>query len=124
MGVWGIGTDLCDVERIAGIIENQGDRFLNKVFTESEIAYCRPKYSSQECFAARFAAKEAFMKALGSGLRDGLNWKDMEVINDELGKPELKMYRKCAEQVRDKKVFLSLSHTSGMALAFVLIEDR
>jgi holo-[acyl-carrier protein] synthase len=124
MGVWGIGTDICDVERIARIIEQQGDRFLKKVFTEKEIAYCLPKHTSHECFAARFAAKEAFLKALGTGLRDGLNWKDLEVINDELGKPQLKTYRKCSEQVKDKNVLLSLSHTSGMALAFIIIENE
>lgn len=124
MAIFGIGTDICDIGRIARIIDEQGDRFLKKVFTEKEIAYCQSKHSSQECFAARFAAKEAFLKALGTGLRDGLNWKDMEVINDTSGKPELKTYRKCAERVKEKKVFLSLSHTTNMALAFIIIEDR
>ena len=124
MAIYGIGTDICDIERIATIVNEQGDRFLKKVFTENEIAYCKPKHSSQECFAARFAAKEAFLKALGTGLRDGLNWKDIEVVNDTSGKPELKTYRKCAERVKDKKVFLSLSHTANLAHAFIIIEDR
>jgi holo-[acyl-carrier protein] synthase len=123
MSIFGIGTDICDIERIAGIIDKQGDRFLKKVFTEKEISYCQPKQNSAECLAARFAAKEAFLKALGTGLRDGLNWKDMEVVNDHLGKPFIKTYNKCADQIKDKKVLLSLSHTTNTALAFVIIEN-
>ena len=123
MSIHGIGTDICDIARIARIIDEQGDRFLKKVFTEKEISYCLPKHSSAECFAARFSAKEAFLKALGTGLRDGLNWKDMEVVKDQLGKPILKTYNKCAEQIKERKIFLSLSHTADMALAFVIIEN-
>lgn len=122
MSILGIGTDICDIERIAKIIEEQGDRFLKKVFTEQEISYCRPKHNSAECFAARFAAKEAFLKALGTGLRDGLNWKDIEVINDSLGRPDLKTYKRCAEKILNHRVLLSLSHTHKIALAMVLIE--
>ena len=124
MSIMGIGTDLCDIKRIASVINQHGERFLKKVFTENEIAYCLPKHSSAECFAARFAAKEAFLKALGTGLRDGLNWKDMEVLNDQLGKPVLKTYNKCAHQIEGKKVFLSISHSNDLAIAFVIIEDN
>jgi len=118
-----IGVDLCDVERLARIIDQQGDRFLKKVFTQNEIKYCQPKHSKSQCFAARFAAKEALLKALGTGLRDGLNWKDMEVINDPLGKPYFELYNKCADLLDKKNVLLSLSHTDNMAIAFVIIES-
>ncbi len=124
MAIYGIGTDICDIKRIARIIEQQGDRFLAKVFTKTEIEYCSNKHTKAECFAARFAAKEAFLKALGTGLRDGLRWKDMEIENDELGKPILNLYGKCAERTTGSKVLISLSHTENAAIAFVVIESN
>ena len=118
-----IGVDLCDVERLARIIEQQGDRFLKKVFTESEIQYCQPKHSKSQCFAARFAAKEALLKAIGTGLRDGLNWKDIEIVNDSLGKPSFKLYNKCADLLNEDNILLSLSHVESMSIAFVIIDE-
>ncbi len=123
MPVIGIGTDLCDIDRIARIIAEQGDRFLAKVFTQNEISYCRPKHHAAQCFAARFAAKEALLKALGVGLRDGLRWKDMEIENDALGKPFFKLSGKCAQQTSGTNIMLSLSHTQHAAVAFVIIDS-
>ena len=122
MGVRAIGVDVCEVNRIARIIDQQGDRFLQKVFTEKEIEYCNKKHNKAECFAARFAAKEAFLKALGTGLRDGLKWKDMEIDNDVLGKPFFRLYAKCAEKTAGSQTLLSMSHTESTAVAFVVIE--
>jgi len=122
MSVRAIGVDVCEVNRIERIIDQQGDRFLKKVFTEKEIAYCNKKHNKAECFAARFAAKEAFLKALGTGLRDGLKWKDMEIDNDELGKPFFRLYDKCAEKTAGSQILISMSHTESTAIAFVVIE--
>jgi holo-[acyl-carrier protein] synthase len=122
MSVRAIGVDVCEVNRIARIIDEQGDRFLQKVFTEKEIEYCNKKHSKAECFAVRFAAKEAFLKALGTGLRDGLKWKDMEIDNDALGKPFFRLYDKCAEKTTGSQILLSMSHTESTAVAFVVIE--
>jgi len=122
MSVRAIGVDVCEVNRIARIIDQQGDRFLQKVFTEKEIEYCNKKHNKAECFAARFAAKEAFLKALGTGLRDGLKWKDMEIDNDALGKPFFRLYAKCADKTAGCQTLLSMSHTESTAVAFVVIE--
>ena len=122
MVVTSIGVDICDIQRIGELEKNQGKRFLQKVFTPQEIEYCAPKVSKHASYAARFAAKEALLKALGTGLRDGFLWKDIEVKNDDLGKPFFKFYGKTAEVISDRRVHLSISHTERDAIAFVIIE--
>lgn len=122
MDVTSIGVDICDIERIGNLEENQGARFLEKVFTSREIEYCAKKVTKHASYAARFAAKEALLKALGTGLRDGFLWKDIEVKNDDLGKPFFEFYGKTAEIISDRKVHLSISHTDRDAIAFVIIE--
>jgi len=124
MTVTSIGVDICDIQRIGNLEENQGMRFLQKVFTDQEIEYCAPKTSKHASYAARFAAKEALLKALGTGLRDGFLWKDIEVNNDELGKPFFKFYGKTAKFISDRHVHLSISHTDRDAIAFVVIEGE
>jgi holo-[acyl-carrier protein] synthase len=120
----GIGVDLVEIGRVKKLIE--GDQgFAERIFTDREIAYCESKFSKAQHYAARFTAKEAFFKALGTGFRDGMSWKDVEVANDSLGKPRLRLAAVALAQFRKrkfKKVMLSLSHTREMAVALVVIE--
>ncbi len=124
MSTIAIGVDLCDIPRLSKLITEHGDRFLKKVYTAGEIAYCTKKVNGLTSFAARFAAKEALLKALGTGLRAEMNWKDVEVVNDALGKPYFKFYGQIAEYLGERKVLLSLAHTDENAMAFVMIEGE
>ncbi|TFH02478.1 MAG: holo-[acyl-carrier-protein] synthase [Calditrichales bacterium] len=124
MPIVSIGVDICEVKRIRSIDEKSGQRFLQKVFTAHEISYCENKVNKHTSLAARFAAKEALMKAIGTGLRDGLQWKDTEVRNDPLGRPYFHFYGKVAKLISGRSVFLSLSHTDENAIAYVLIEGE
>lgn len=119
----GIGTDIAEVPRIAKSIENNS--FKEKVFSKVEIAYCESKANSAESFAARFAAKEAFFKALGTGWRGGMAFNEVEVVNDELGKPTLVIVGTTAEIIKEKNIkviHVSLSHIKDMAMATVVLE--
>ena len=124
----GIGTDLVEVERIKKELVSHGEKFIDMLYTEKERTYCTRAENlaiQAQCFAARFAAKEAFLKALGSGLRGGLKWKDVEVINNELGKPEIRIRdtaKKICENAGINGIFLSLSHTKDSAIAVVVLE--
>jgi len=125
MSIKGIGVDIIEIDRFKKIIEKYGDRFLTRIFTEKEIKYCRQKFDlGAASFSARFAAKEAMLKAIGTGLRDGLNWKDMEIVNDELGKPFFNLSGKTAKVLENQKIFLSLSHSINNSTAFVIIEGE
>jgi len=117
-----IGVDICENSRVKKAIETQGDRFILKIFTPQEIDYCSSKTESHICYSARFAAKEALLKALGTGLRNDLKWRDIEICNDELGKPFFIFHGKTAEIIDNRNVLLSISHTSENAIAFVIIE--
>ena len=122
----GSGVDLCEVPRIESAIARHGRRFLERVFTESEIAYAESKANRYERFAARFAAKEAGMKALGTGWRGGIRWRDFEVANLGSGRPTLRFHGKAAEiagQLGVRHTALSLTHTAGQALAMVILES-
>ena len=122
MDIISIGVDLCDIPRLEKLIAEHGERFLKKVYTTAEIAYCSQKVNGVLNYAGRFAAKEALLKALGTGLRGEMNWKDVEVLNDALGRPYFKFYGQIAEYLGERKVLLSLAHTDDNALAFVVIE--
>jgi holo-[acyl-carrier protein] synthase len=124
MSIVAIGVDICDVSRIRSIEEKHGKRFLQKVFTDQETGYCEKKFYKHTSLAARFAAKEAFLKALGTGLRSGLQWKEIEVENDPLGKPYFKFHGQTANLISGRTVFLSLSHTNDNAIAFVIIQGE
>lgn len=120
----GVGTDIIDISRVKKTIERDR-RFVDKVFTEEEIAYCQGKFHQEIHYAARFAAKEALFKALGTGWRGGMAWQDISVGNDELGKPGITLSGKTQEYFLDKgcsHIHLSLSHTRLYAVAFVVIE--
>jgi holo-[acyl-carrier protein] synthase len=122
MSVTSIGVDICDIKRMRDIENKFKKRFLQKIFTPAEISYCEKKYDKHSSYAGRFAAKEAFLKALGTGLRDGFLWKDIEVENDDLGKPYFKFHGQTAKVISARTVHLSISHTDKDAVAFVLIE--
>ena len=124
MPVTSVGVDICDIERIGNLEKNQGKRFLQKVFTPAEIDYCAKKVTKHASYAARFAAKEALLKAMGTGLRDGFLWKDIEVKNDKLGKPYFEFHGQTADFISNRIVHLSISHTDRDAIAFVIIEGE
>ena len=125
--ILGTGVDICEVPRIEAAITRHGRRFLERVFTEREIAYAESKANRYERYAARFAAKEAGMKALGTGWRGGIAWRDFEVANLASGRPTLRFHGKAAEiatKLGVAQVALSITHTKDQALAMVIVEDR
>jgi holo-[acyl-carrier protein] synthase len=122
----GTGIDLVEVPRIARSIERYGERFLRRVFTAEEIAFCRAKAAAAESFAARFAAKEAAAKALGTGIQHGVAWKDMEIRRLPGERPTLHFSgraRAIAGQLGVNRVSLSLTHTAALAMASVALES-
>jgi len=122
----GTGIDIAEVPRIAEAIQRHGQRFLHRVFTEGEIAYCDSKANRIERYAARFAAKEAGMKALGTGWNHGVRWRDVEVCRMPGGRPTIAFHGKAAEfaaKLGTKNVALSLSHTAEQAIAQVILEN-
>ena len=122
----GTGVDLAEVPRIRASAERYGPRFIERIFTPAEIAYVERKANKYERYAARFAAKEAGMKAIGTGWRRGVRWRDFEVANLPSGKPTLRLHGVAAEfaaRLKVRTISLSLTHTSEMALAHVILED-
>jgi holo-[acyl-carrier protein] synthase len=122
----GTGIDIAEVPRIGESIERFGDRFLNRVFTAEEIRYCQSKANRVERFAARFAAKEAAMKALGTGWNRGVRWRDIEVFRQPGSRPTIRFHGKAAEfasKLNTRHVALSLSHTAEQAIASVILES-
>jgi holo-[acyl-carrier protein] synthase len=123
--VVGSGVDLCEVPRIKDAIARHGKRFLERVFTRREIDYAERKKNKFERYAARFAAKEAGMKALGTGWRGGLGWCDIEVTNLSSGRPTLAFHGKAAEiaeRLGVRNIALSITHTAEQAMALVILE--
>jgi holo-[acyl-carrier protein] synthase len=123
--VIGIGTDVIEIGRVEGSIERFGERFLERIFTAQEIAYCRQKNSSAESFAARFAAKEAGAKALGTGISRGISWKEIEVRREPGERPTLHWSGKAAERAEAlgvTRTALSLTHSRSVAMAVVVVE--
>jgi holo-[acyl-carrier protein] synthase len=122
----GTGVDLAEVSRIRASIERFGDRFVRRIFTAAEIAYVERKANRFERYAARFAAKEAGMKAIGTGWKRGVTWQDFEVANLPSGKPTLRFHGVAAEfasQLGVKNVSLSLTHTAELGMAHVILES-
>lgn len=122
----GSGIDLVEIERIQRSIDRFGERFLDRVFTAAEKAYCQRKRRSAESFAARFAAKEAGAKALGTGISHGVNWLEIEVIREPGGRPGMLFHGRAAEfaaRLGAVRAALSLTHTAQLAMASVVLED-
>jgi holo-[acyl-carrier protein] synthase len=121
----GTGIDIAEVPRIREAIERHGERFLKRIFTEGEIQYCESKANRVERYAARFAAKEAGMKAIGTGWNHGVRWRDIEVARKPGGRPTLQLHGKAAEfaaKLGATNIALSLTHTAEQAIAQVILE--
>jgi holo-[acyl-carrier protein] synthase len=122
----GTGIDLAEVPRIRASFGRFGDRFRDRIFTANEIAYVERKANRMERYAARFAAKEAGMKAIGTGWKRGVTWHDFEVTNLPSGKPTLRFHgvaTQVAQSLGVKNVSLSITHTADIAMAQVILED-
>jgi holo-[acyl-carrier protein] synthase len=122
----GTGIDIAEVPRIREAIARHGQRFLHRIFTEGEIQYCESKANRVERYAARFAAKEAGMKAIGTGWNHGVRWRDIEVARKPGGRPTLLLHGKAAEfaaRLGAVNIALSLTHTAEQAMAQVILEN-
>ncbi|MCC3145040.1 holo-ACP synthase [Halanaerobium sp. Z-7514] len=120
----GTGIDIVKKQRIERLIKKYGERFLQKIYLASEIEYCSKQTNYAASYAARFAAKEALLKALGTGMRNN-SWQDIEILNNDLGKPEVKLYNKTAEQAAEmnvEKIFLTISHEKDFSIAQIILE--
>ena len=121
----GIGIDLAEVDRIRAAIERYGSRFIGRIYTNTEIAYVERKANRYERYAARFAAKEAGMKAIGTGWKRGVRWQDFEVSNLPSGRPTLQFHgvaSQIANSLGVRNIALSLTHTAEQGLAIVILE--
>ena len=122
----GTGVDLAEVPRIKASIERYGEKFIRRIYTPAEIAYVERKANKYERYAARFAAKEAGMKAIGTGWRHGVRWQDFEVVNLRSGRPTLRLHgvaARFAEKLGVRNISLSLTHTRELGMAHVILED-
>ncbi|MGD0774418.1 MAG: holo-[acyl-carrier-protein] synthase [Candidatus Solibacter sp.] len=122
----GTGVDLAEVPRIRASIERYGEKFIRRIYTPAEIAYVERKANKFERYAARFAAKEAGMKAIGTGWRHGVRWQDFEVANLPSGKPTLRLHgvaARVAGMLGVKNISLSITHTAELGMAHVILED-
>jgi holo-[acyl-carrier protein] synthase len=123
--ILGTGIDLAEVGRIRDAIERYGDRFIHRIYTAAEIAYVERKANRFERYAGRFAAKEAGMKAIGTGWKRGVRWVDFEVSNLPSGRPTLRLHGEAARlagQMGVKSISLSITHTAEMGMAQVILE--
>jgi holo-[acyl-carrier protein] synthase len=126
MEIIGLGFDATDIPRVADMLKRYGDRFLQRVFTEGEIAYCTQRRDPVPHLAGRFAAKEACMKALGTGHSHGVMWKDIEVVRQD-GPPQLLLHggaQRCAASMRVQKSLLTITHSDALAMAQVMLFGR
>lgn len=122
----GIGTDIVEVKRIERLLSKQ-ERFKERIFTRGEIEYCEPKKYNVQNYAARFAVKEALLKAIGTGWREGVTFKEIEVVNNEKGKPELVLsgtVKKITEEMGVTNMQVSISHIKDLAIAVVILESQ
>ena len=121
----GIGIDIAEVDRIRDAIERHARRFIDRIYTPSEIAYVERKANRFERYAARFAAKEAGMKAIGTGWKRGVRWQDFEVANLPSGRPTLRLHgeaARIAESLGVRNIALSITHTASEGMAIVILE--
>lgn len=122
----GLGLDIAEIDRITAAITRHGGTILERIYTPTEVAYCESHKNKFERYAARFAAKEAAMKALGTGWTHGVRWRDIEVANAPGGKPTLRLQgvaREFAEKLGVKNISLTIAHSGNLALAQVIFEN-
>ncbi|MCC6865377.1 MAG: holo-ACP synthase [Ignavibacteria bacterium] len=117
----GIGIDIIEVSRIKNLMDKYGDKFFNRILTENEIAYCKKFSDSELHFAGRFASKEAYSKAIGTGISKDFGWKDVEILNDNRGKPYINHTKDTSYS--QLKFHISISHTKQYASAVVVCEE-
>ena len=128
MKIFGIGTDIVNINRIKKSIKK--DSFVKRIFSTSEIAYCKKRKNAHTCFAKRFAAKEALAKSLGTGFRNNLNFKDIEVLNDKVGKPYYLKSKKISGIIKKRfkikkfDLFLSISDEKDYSVAFTILQAK
>jgi holo-[acyl-carrier protein] synthase len=123
MSIFGIGTDIVECLRIAQMIERHGELFITRVYTPNEIEYCQSRKQATQHFAGRWAAKEAVLKALGTGWRRGISWRDVEIRNLKSGSPTVAVYggaRDYMEQERIAQILISISHCRSHATAYAI----
>jgi holo-[acyl-carrier protein] synthase len=124
--ILGVGTDLIEIERVQQSLDRFGQRFMERVFTPGEVAYCQQKKHAAESFAARFAAKEAAAKALGTGIARGISWREIEVRRSPGERPTLHLTGRAAERADSmgvRHLQLSLTHSRDVAMAVVIAEN-
>ena len=123
--ILGIGVDIIEVSRIQHSIENYGDKFLNKIYTQEEIDYSN-SYKDKKYlhFSARFAAKEAFSKAIGTGISNGFSFKEINIINKPNGEPQIILKGNMRERFSGETFHISLSHINDVAIAYVIREQN
>jgi holo-[acyl-carrier protein] synthase len=122
----GLGLDIAEIDRIAQVLTRHGTAILERLYTSREITYCERHKNKFERYAARFAAKEAAMKALGTGWRRGVRWRDIEVVNAPGGKPSLLLQgaaRQIADGLHARNISLTITHSGNLAVAQVIFED-
>lgn len=122
--ILGVGIDITDVARIRNMLDKYADTFLQKTYTQTEIDLCKKKGSAELSFAARFAAKEAVVKSLGTGFRDGITPKSIEILNNELGAPIVNLDKNATlalERIGGKKILVSLTHLKDYAQAIAIV---
>ena len=127
MHILGIGTDIVECLRIAQMIERHGELFINRVYTDAEIEYCNARKATTQHYAARWAAKEAVLKALGTGWRRGVSWRDIEIRNDKSGAPTVQLgggARDVMEQAGIRRLHVTISHCRSHAVAYVIAEGE
>ena len=119
-----IGTDVVDLDHFEHVVSHSRPGFLSRLFTDEEIAYCEKFKENMASYAAIFAAKEAFLKALRTGLAPGMAWRDVEVVHQRSGAPTIVARRRCAELLGEGRTHVTLSHSNRTAHAVVVIEDH
>jgi len=127
MSVLAHGVDMVECSRISEAVRRHGDRFLKRVFTPAELAYCLGRKRETEHLAGRFAAKEAVLKVLGTGWQRGINWTDVEILNEPSGQPRVTLRGRCLELAREKdlaNVIVSISHIETHAIASAVASGR
>ncbi len=127
MTIIGIGTDITECLRIAQMIERHGELFITRVYTPAEIQYCQSRKQATQHFAGRWAAKEAVLKAVGTGWRRGISWRDVEILNTRGGKPIVSLHggvRDVAEELGVGQILVSISHCRSHATAYALAIER
>jgi holo-[acyl-carrier protein] synthase len=124
LAIFGIGIDLVEVRRVREALERHPERFRRRVFAPAEVEFCEGLADKYPSYAGRFAAKEAFAKALGTGLRGAIGWNEIEIRDNERSRPSIRATGRAAERLGSRKVHVSITHLKDYASAVVVIEDQ